>query len=117
MKKLFMPLLAVVLLSCTHSKAQQEGIVEANVNVNIDSEEITREVKRAVHKEFDKKESHREVISKEFEVGQKSNLRVYNIFGNVKMVARFGLITTRRYQTHIFPFKKMLHYFSNSPPN
>lgn len=90
MKKLLMPLLAVVLLSCTQSKAQQEGIVEANVNVNIDAEEITREVKRAVHKEFDKKESHREVISKEFEVGQKSNLRVYNIFGNVKVEGYTG---------------------------
>lgn len=95
MKKLIMPLLAVVLLSCTHGKAQNENgeanvnvnlaVNEKNVDVNIDTDEINRSVRKAVHKEFDKKETHHEVISKEFDANSKTNLGVYNIFGNVKV--------------------------------
>jgi hypothetical protein len=99
MKKLLMPLLAMALLSCTSSNAQKEENVnvQAHVNVddnevhvNIDTEEINRTVRKAIHHEFDKKETHKEMITKEFEVNAKTNLRVYNIFGNVKVEGYSG---------------------------
>lgn len=92
MKNLLMPFIAVVLLSCTNSNAQkEEKTVVINENkIDLDSKEIIRSVKNSIHHEFDKKETHEEVISKEFEVSQKSNLSVYNIFGNVKVEAYSG---------------------------
>lgn len=96
-----MPLMAVVLLSCTSSNAQKDENVEVNAKVNvevhdtnpdlnIDTEEIISTVKREMHRDFDKKDTHREIINKEFEVGSKSNLRVFNIFGSIKVEGYSG---------------------------